>query len=177
MKWTRQRCHEACSTLATAALMPSWASEMASLTPRRPRRASFRFAGSDISQKLLQGRAVEGGARESAIVVVVGDEPPALMGLALDVGLAGLALGVERVEFEVEIMLGRLAGVDRAAKDLSFGWLHRCTFLGSGETLPPRRRERPASAMSAWAPARSPLMSSRRLMPKKRGPLQAVPVM
>src|SRR6266851_1848458 len=42
MKWTRQRCHEACSTLATAALMPSWASEMASLTPRRPRRASFR---------------------------------------------------------------------------------------------------------------------------------------
>ena len=37
MKWTRQRCQVACSTLATAALMPSWASEMTSLTPRRPR--------------------------------------------------------------------------------------------------------------------------------------------
>ena len=37
------------------------------------------------------------------------------MGLALDIGLAGLALGIERVEGEVEIMLGRFAGVDRAA--------------------------------------------------------------
>jgi len=34
--------------------------------------------------------------------------------LALDVGLAGLALGIERVEFEIEIMLGRFAGVDRS---------------------------------------------------------------
>ena len=42
MKWTRQRCQVAFSTLATAALMPSWASEMTSLTPRRPRRASLR---------------------------------------------------------------------------------------------------------------------------------------
>jgi hypothetical protein len=42
LKWTRQRCQEACSTLATAALMPSWASEITSLTPRRPRRASLR---------------------------------------------------------------------------------------------------------------------------------------
>src|SRR3984893_7318879 len=42
MKWTRQRCQEACRTLATAALSPSWASEITSLTPRRPRRASER---------------------------------------------------------------------------------------------------------------------------------------
>src|SRR5579859_4132833 len=42
MKWTRQRCQVACNTLATAALMPSWASEITSLTPRRPRRASLR---------------------------------------------------------------------------------------------------------------------------------------
>jgi hypothetical protein len=39
---TRQRCHEACSTLAIAAFSPSWASETTSLTPRRPRRASER---------------------------------------------------------------------------------------------------------------------------------------
>jgi hypothetical protein len=33
-------------------------------------------------------------------------EPPALVGLALDIGLAGFALGVEGVEGEIEIMLG-----------------------------------------------------------------------
>ena len=42
MKCTRQRCQEACSTLPTAAFMPSCASEITSLTPRRPRRASER---------------------------------------------------------------------------------------------------------------------------------------
>src|SRR3954463_9536627 len=41
MKWTRQRCQVAVKILETAALMPSWASETTSLTPRRPRRASF----------------------------------------------------------------------------------------------------------------------------------------
>ena len=37
------------------------------------------------------------------------------MGLALDVGLAGLALGVERVEVLLETVLGRDARIDRAA--------------------------------------------------------------
>jgi hypothetical protein len=41
MKWTRQRCQVAVKILETAALMPSWASETTSLTPRRPRRASL----------------------------------------------------------------------------------------------------------------------------------------
>src|SRR6266851_5791545 len=136
------------------------------------------LSGPDIREQGLQGGAVEGGTREAAIVVVVGNEPPALVGLTLDVGLAGLPLGIERVEFEIEIMLGRFAGVDRAAKNLSFGWLHPCPFLGSVETLPPRRRERPASAMPARVSACSPSMSSKRLTrarsPKKRGPLQAV---
>ena len=92
------------------------------------------LAGPDIGQQALQGRAVEGGTREAAIVVVVGDQAPALMRLALDIGLAGLALGIERVELEIEIMLGRFAGVDRAAEDLSFGlasWLRLCRASGS----------------------------------------------
>src|SRR5207302_7634929 len=42
MKCTRQRCQQACSTFATAAFSPSCASEITSLTPRRPRRASER---------------------------------------------------------------------------------------------------------------------------------------
>jgi hypothetical protein len=39
MKWTRQRCQVQVMALETEALMPSWASETTSLTPRRPRRA------------------------------------------------------------------------------------------------------------------------------------------
>ena len=38
MKWTRHLCQLAVSSLATVALMPSWASDTTSLTPRRPRR-------------------------------------------------------------------------------------------------------------------------------------------
>jgi hypothetical protein len=47
------------------------------------------------------------------------------MCLALDIGLAGLALRVERVELEVEIMLARFAGIDRTAlrfSTSSLGW-------------------------------------------------------
>ena len=39
---TRQRCQLDVSTFDTAALMPSWTSEMTSLTPRSPRRRSLR---------------------------------------------------------------------------------------------------------------------------------------
>src|SRR6266542_6699656 len=124
------------------------------------------LSGPDIREQGLQGRTVQGGAREAAIIVVVGNEPPAFMGLALDVGLAGLALGVERVELKVEIMLGRLAGVDRATKDLSFGCLHRCTFVRRGG-LPPCRWE-PASATCAWVPACSPSISPRRSTPARQ---------
>jgi hypothetical protein len=43
---------------------------------------------SDIGQKPLQGWAVERGSRQTAILVAIGDEAPALMRLALDIGLA-----------------------------------------------------------------------------------------
>ena len=51
----------------------------------------------------------------SAVIVFGGDETPAFMGLALDVSLTGLALGIERVELKLEIVVGRFAGIDRAA--------------------------------------------------------------
>src|SRR5215471_10700579 len=62
--------------------------------------------------------------RETAIVVAIQVEMPALMRLALDIGFAGLALGIERVELEVEIMLARLAGIDRTALGFWNGRLH-----------------------------------------------------
>ena len=76
------------------------------------------FAGAHLGQKRLQGGAVERSAGEAAVVVVVGRKPPALAGLAADIGLAGFALGIERREGKVEIMLGRFAGIDGAAREL-----------------------------------------------------------
>src|SRR3989442_1749648 len=65
------------------------------------------LAGPDLDQQRLQGWTVDRGARECAVVIVVGDEAPAFVRLTLYIGLAGLALGVERVELDIEVMLGR----------------------------------------------------------------------
>src|SRR5262249_16376745 len=56
------------------------------------------LARAHIGQELLQRRAVERGTGECTIVVAAGDQPPAVVRLALYICLAGLALGVERVE-------------------------------------------------------------------------------
>jgi hypothetical protein len=60
---------------------------------------------------------------------MVSDLFPALVGLALDVGLRRLPLGVEGVELLFEPMIGRDAGVDRATLRLLDSGLRR--------TLPP----------------------------------------
>ena len=71
------------------------------------------------------------------------------MGLALDVGFRRLALGVERVEVLLQPMVGRDPRVDGAAQ---------APWLGPGHA-----RHLPAPVV--------------RPVPKKRGPLQRVPVM
>ena len=43
--------------------------------------------------------AVEVATRVSGIIILPGQDFPALRGLTLDVGLAGLPLGVQRIEF------------------------------------------------------------------------------
>ena len=75
------------------------------------------LAGPDVGEELLQGRAVERGSREPAIIVAIRVEAPALMRLALNIGLASLPLRLERVELKIQIMFGRLSSVDRAAKE------------------------------------------------------------
>ncbi len=77
-----------------------------------------------LGEELLQSRAIQRCAGQSAVVIALGREPPAFVGLALHIGLAGLALRIERVESEVEVMLGRFAGVDGAALRLRRGRLH-----------------------------------------------------
>ena len=46
------------------------------------------------------------------------------MGLAADIGLRGIVLGVERVEVLLEPLVGRDAGIDRAANRLGRSGLH-----------------------------------------------------
>jgi hypothetical protein len=104
------------------------------------------------------------------------------------IGLAGLALRVERVEFEVEIMLARLPGIDRAA--LGF-WNDRLHDLCSpspregraeaafplGRPMATARRDLLLAARAGVRPLGDIAISLSIRRPKKRGPFQAVPVM
>jgi hypothetical protein len=58
--------------------------------------------GSNVIKKLLQGRAVGGFARETAIVITSTDQCPTGMGLTADIGLCCIILGIERVEVLLE---------------------------------------------------------------------------
>ena len=61
-------------------------------------------------------------ARKAAIVLAFGQYHPAFMPLAQRIGGAGLMLGIEAVELLLQPILGRSAGIDRAAQDyLSHG--------------------------------------------------------
>jgi hypothetical protein len=82
------------------------------------------LARPDIGQQLLQSRAVERGAGECAVVVAAGDQAPAFVRLALYICLTGLALGIERVEGQLEIVLGRLTRIDGTARELPDGSVH-----------------------------------------------------
>jgi hypothetical protein len=70
----------------------------------------------DVGDQALQRRSLQGAAGEAPVVITVGNEQPALGLLARNIGLAGLALGVEAVKLHVEAFLARFAGVDRAAE-------------------------------------------------------------
>ena len=78
----------------------------------------------DMRQELLQSGPLERGAGECTVIVAAWNQPPALVRLALDIGLTRLALGIERAEGKVEVMLARLAGIDRTARELADGAVH-----------------------------------------------------
>jgi hypothetical protein len=63
-----------------------------------------------VLESFLRRRAIDRVAREAAVVVAIAESLPALMGLALDVGLRGFALIVERVELLLEAAVGGDAG-------------------------------------------------------------------
>ena len=69
----------------------------------------------DILHQPLQAGPLQRAARQAAVVILIADQHPALGALAGHERLAGLALGVERVELLLQPFLGRFARVDRAA--------------------------------------------------------------
>ena len=70
----------------------------------------------DIPEQALQCGPLQRGAGDAAIVVAVRHQHPAFRALAGDIGLAGLALGIERVELHVEALFRGFARVDGAAE-------------------------------------------------------------
>jgi hypothetical protein len=82
------------------------------------------LARPDIGQQLLQRGTLERGAGEGAVVVAARDQPPAFVRLTLYICLAGLALGIERVEGKLQIVLGRFARIDGAVRELADGSVH-----------------------------------------------------
>jgi hypothetical protein len=72
-------------------------------------------AGLDVLQKPLERRPLHRPAGKAPIVIHVGKRDPSGMPLAYDIGLARLPLSIERIEFLLEPLVGRFAGVDRAA--------------------------------------------------------------
>ncbi len=115
-----------------------------------------RSIGRDVREQPLQRGAFGVATGEPAIVIVFRYQHPAFRALTGDVGLAGVALGIQRVELPVETLLRAFAGVDGAA---AFEHRHR----GSSA----RTRQRP----SAHSPPRT------LFRPKNVQPFHRVPVM
>src|SRR5207237_629323 len=105
---------------------------------RTPDPNTLALGGGDlVPHPLPDELPLERGAGECTGIVAAWNQPPALVRLALDIGLTGLALGIERAEGKVEVMLARLAGIDRAARELADGAVHATepiTHRGNGSS-------------------------------------------
>jgi hypothetical protein len=102
------------------------------------------LAGLNVREQLLQGRSFQRPPGETAVVIVRPDELPALMGLALDVSLCRLALGMKRVEVLFQPVLGRFPGIDGATKDFPLVSSH----CGSPVVCPSLRASQKSEAHS-----------------------------
>jgi hypothetical protein len=127
-----------------------------------------------VNEQLLERWPFHRPAGEAAVVVTIPNQSPALMRLALDVGLACLPLGVEGVEVLFEPLLGRDARIDGAPQAASGRLILHGDASPAGAPFALQtavlflllRRSAPTSAWGVF-PWRSP---------KKRWPFQVVPV-
>lgn len=67
------------------------------------------LAAVDIGEQLLQRRTLQVAARAAAIIIALRQTALALMALAGDEGLAGLALSMQRIERLLQSFLRRFA--------------------------------------------------------------------
>jgi hypothetical protein len=102
------------------------------------------LAGLHVLQELLQGRPVGIAAREAAVVVFGSQQGPTGVGLAADIGLRSIILGIERVEVLLQPLVGRDAGIDRAANRLCRSGLHADAAAASSHKPGERRGGRQA---------------------------------
>ena len=58
-------------------------------------------AGLDISQKPLKVWTFQSRSRYAAVIVMVCNQPPTFVCLALDISFASLSLGIERIELKI----------------------------------------------------------------------------
>jgi hypothetical protein len=70
------------------------------------------------SREPLEGGPVQVAAAVAAVIVVLRQRPPALLGLAGDIGQCGFPLGIQGVEFLLQALLRRFARVDGTAHRL-----------------------------------------------------------
>ena len=69
----------------------------------------------DVCHQTLEAGPINVTARETTIVVAIGQGYPTLVTLAGDVGQSRIALRLQAVVFHVQAFIGGLAGVNRAA--------------------------------------------------------------
>src|ERR1700731_426321 len=74
-----------------------------------------RGAQCEVAKLLLQSGPIHRRAGEPAVIISRAQADPAFVTLAVDEGLAGFARRLQRIEFLLEPLLGRFAGVDRTA--------------------------------------------------------------
>src|SRR5271166_1621136 len=116
------------------------------------------LVGTNVVQELLQRRAIHRASGIGSIIVERGENRPTFVLLARDVGLAGFALCIERIELLLEALLRRFAGVDGAADLRARRGTHLTEFnhLRSPNASPRRSRDCRASLLQ------SPTFSSAR---------------
>jgi hypothetical protein len=85
----------------------------------------------DVFKKLLKGWPIHVPTGEAPVIVEHRKRDPSLMALAVYIRLAGLALGIERVERLLQALLGGLAGVE-GTTDVFLFWSHFLTPKNAG---------------------------------------------
>ena len=62
-----------------------------------------------LGEQRLQGRAVERGSGQAAVIIVLGHQPPALAGLAADIGLTGFPLAAATAAPDLSSLLSEIS--------------------------------------------------------------------